>query len=104
MAVVNIPPDNRIYGLGQVPGTMYVYNMNNPPGATTYNLTIVHVNAWVGVVINPGHSDDYPAGGNPTFIQNQGPSVLQVLYIGADEGVDPEAAGATVEESMPAVS
>ena len=103
MAVVNIPPDNTIYGLGQINGTMHVYNTNNPPGGnTTYDLTIVNVNHWANVVIQPGHTDPYPAGGNAVYIQNHGPSRLQVLYDDGDgEGSTPEEAGWETADEMP---
>jgi hypothetical protein len=35
MAVVNVPPDNNIYGLGAINGTMHVNNPNHPPAAAT---------------------------------------------------------------------
>ncbi|HYX51951.1 MAG TPA: hypothetical protein VE783_00765 [Candidatus Limnocylindrales bacterium] len=78
--VVNIPPDGRIYNLGLVPGNLHVYDTNMPPAAQTqYELTIVNVNYW-NAVIQPGHTDTYPANNNASYIRNIGPSRLQVLY------------------------
>jgi hypothetical protein len=103
MAVVNIPPDGKIYSLGKVPGTMHVYNRG--ANASTYNLTIIHVNNWQNVNIAVGHTDSYPANGNATYIQNQiGGGTLQCLWVGAADGLTPEQAGLEKAEHMPGVS
>jgi hypothetical protein len=82
MAVVNVPPDNRIYRIGAVPGTMHVYNVGQPaPPNTTYDVTILNVNVWLNQSLPAGHTHSYPANGNMVFIQNHGPSRLQVLYV-----------------------
>jgi len=82
MAVVNIPPDRRIYDLGLINGSVHVYNTGNPPGgATVYSITILNVGAWTDVPIQIGHTHTYPAGGNRVYVQNMGPSKLQVLYV-----------------------
>ncbi|HEX5705831.1 MAG TPA: hypothetical protein VFX96_00935 [Pyrinomonadaceae bacterium] len=104
MAVVNIPPDNQIYNLGIINGTMHVYNTNNPPAAATqYNLTIIHVGNWMNVGILPGHTDSYPAGGNAVYIQNIGPSRLQVLHNDPQEERTPDDRGCGVVSEMPKV-
>ena len=101
MAVVNIPPDNQIYGLGQVNGTLHIYNTGNPAGGnTTYDLTIITVNHWANVVIAQGHTDSYGAGGNAVYIQNHGPNRLQVLYL-EGEPETPEEAGWKVVSEVP---
>ncbi|NLS21121.1 hypothetical protein HGP16_31985 [Rhizobium sp. P40RR-XXII] len=103
MAVVNIPPDGKIHVLGKVPGTLHVYNRG--PNASTYNLTIIHVNNWQNVNIAAGHTDSYAANGNATYIQNQnGGSTLQCLWVAAADELTPQQAGLETVESMPSVS
>ena len=86
-AVIDIPPDNRIYSLGKIQGTFHVYNTGNPPGGNTaYELTIVNQNAYQGV-LQPGHTDTFNGGGNAVYIQNHGPSKLQVLTLQAERTV-----------------
>ncbi|WP_437862952.1 hypothetical protein [Sorangium sp. So ce363] len=98
MAVVNIPPNQVIYKLGPIPGTMHVYNTGNPGGgATTYNITILNVGAWTDVVIQTGHTDTYQPNGNVVFVQNLGPSRLQVLYVESELTVE-QAGGRSVKE------
>jgi len=81
-AVVNIQPNGTIYGLGAINSTMHIYNTGNPAGGnSTYNLTIINVNNWQGVVIPQGHTDTYQPQGNAVYIQNNGPNRLQVLYV-----------------------
>jgi hypothetical protein len=81
-AVVNIPPNGAIHSLGVINSTMHIYNTGNPAGGnSTYNLTIVNVNNWMGVVIQQGHTDTYNPAGNAVYIQNNGPNGLQVLYV-----------------------
>ena len=104
MSVVNVPPDQQIYNLGIINGTMHVYNTNQPAGAATqYDLTIIHVGYWGNVGILPGHTDSYPAGGNAVYIQNQGPSRLQVLYLPEEEALSPKDVGWTVVNKLPEV-
>ena len=38
MAVVNIPPNQVIYKLGPIPGTMHVYNTGNPGGQGSFTV------------------------------------------------------------------
>lgn len=100
MAVVNIPPDNRIYNLGRIQSQLHVYNTNNPAAPNTlYNLTIPNVSNWMNRNILPGHTDTYAPAGNAVYIQNQGPSRLQVLYV--DTALTPEEAGLEVVGAMP---
>ena len=86
MAVLNIPPNSGIRNLGRLPGTIHIYNTGNPGGAvTTYSMTIIDVGIWEGVRLTRGDQDSYQANGNATYLKNDGPSRLQVLYVGADE-------------------
>jgi hypothetical protein len=102
MAVVNIPPDGQIYQLGQIASALHVYNTNNPAGAhTLYNITIINVGNWLNVQILPGHTDTYHPAGNNVFLQNNGPSRLQALFLDQEKELTPEAAGWTVVEQMP---
>lgn len=102
MAVVNIPPDGQIRALGQIPGTMHVYNTGNPAGGnSTYSVTILTVNVWLNVVIAQGGTDSYPANNNVTYIQNNGPNRLQVLYV-ANNAAGLSGVGAEKEETAPA--
>ncbi len=102
MPVVNIPPNNVIYALGVINGTMHVYNTNQPPAAITqYDLTIINVNHWGNVGILPGDTQSYPAGGNAVYIQNHGPSRLQALYVDPNGEQSPDEAGWSVEKRMP---
>lgn len=83
-AVQNIPPDGRIYNLGRIPGQLHVYNTGRPGGGNTnYHLTIVHV-GYFPRQLPPGHTHSYNAAGNAVYIQNNGPSTLQVLYSAAN--------------------
>ncbi|MGK3967057.1 hypothetical protein WMF38_23150 [Sorangium sp. So ce118] len=102
MPVVNVAPNSVIYKLGPIPGTMHIYNTGNPGGgATTYNLTILNVGVWTDVVIQTGHTDTYQPNGNVVFIQNLGPSRLQVLYVESELTVE-QAGGRAVSE-LPAL-
>ena len=102
MAVVNVPPDGLIYTLGRINGNVHVYNTNNPPAAhTIYSITIVSVNAWLDVSIDPGHTNTYPAGGNAVYIQNMGLSRLQVLYLDGDIVLTPKQAGWKTVDQTP---
>ena len=81
-SVRRIPPDHRIYSLGTIPGVFHIYNTGNlAGGATNYHLTITGVN-YFQPTIAPGYTDTFNAGGNSVYIQNNGPSALQVLSIG----------------------
>ena len=81
-AVVNIPPNGAIYSLGAINSTLHIYNTGQPGGGnTTYNLTIIAVNVWMGVVTAPGNTQSYNPAGNAVYIQNNGPSQLQALYV-----------------------
>lgn len=97
MAVVNIPPNNNIYALGKIAGALYVYNMGKPRDGnqpTTYSVTITNVNAWPNVQIAIGHMHNYVANNNAAYIQNEGPSTLQVLYLDNTlKALSPEEAG-----------
>lgn len=102
MTVVNIPPDGQIYGLGQVPGTLHIYNRG--PNAATYNLTIVGVNYWPNVNTPVGYTDSYPANGNATYVQNMnGGGTLQCLWVAPGDELTPQKAGLETAESMPSV-
>lgn len=103
MAVVNIPPDGRIYSLGRVPGTLHVYNRG--PNASMYNLTIVGVNNWQNINISVGHTNSYLANGNATYIQNLNASgTLQCLWFELAEELTPEQADLETIKTMPGVS
>lgn len=102
MAVVNVPPDGRIYSLGRIVSEMHVYNTNNPPAdGTRYYLTIVNVGEYPNVLIQPGHTQTYHPHGNAVYIQNNGPSRLQVLYVDQGQERTPEEAGWTVVSEKP---
>ena len=103
MTVVNVPPDGRIYGLGQIDGSIHVYDTNQPAApSTTYDLTIIGVNVWNGVQIAPGHTDTYPGDGTAVYVCNHGPSRLQVLYVPAPgDELTPDDAGWTVVDRVP---
>jgi hypothetical protein len=77
--VATIPPNNRIYALGQVTRAVHVYGQN---GNSTYSLTLIGVNAWVNVPINQGQTQSYQpnAAGSALYVQNSGPGTIQVLY------------------------
>ena len=99
MAVINIPPNNQIYAIGRIQSTLHVYN----PGVLThYSITIIDVNVWINQHIAQGHTDTYHPVGNAVYVQNAGPSMLQVLH--ADTQLAPEQAGALVVAKMPAAS
>jgi hypothetical protein len=85
--VHNIPPDERIYSLGRLAGSIHIYNTGRPVGGdTTYDVTIVNVNHYLRQLA-PGHTDTYNAGtGNAMYIQNHGPSALQVLSMRQPQG------------------
>ncbi len=100
MAVVNVPANAQIYSLGRITGALHIYNIGNPPGTTHYNITIVTIGNWNHVPVAPGHSNTYHPAGNAVYLQNMGPSVLQVLYV--DQAVAPEEAGLDVVGEMPA--
>ncbi|PCI75019.1 MAG: hypothetical protein COB20_13895 [SAR86 cluster bacterium] len=97
--VVNISPDGRAYSLGKINSTMHVYNTNNPPGrVTNYDITITSM-FYRSVDVLPGHSDQYAPNDNAVYIQNNGPSKLQVLYV--EELISPEDAGWKEVKKMP---
>ncbi|RKG92473.1 hypothetical protein D7V97_40890 [Corallococcus sp. CA053C] len=81
-AVRTIPPDRRIYALGVITGTFHIYNTGRPAGGNTqYHLTITH-SGYSQRSLAPGGTDTFNGGGNTVFIQNDGPSALQVLSNG----------------------
>ena len=97
--VVNVQPDGRIYNLGRIQHTVHVYDTNIPAGGNTgYQITIVDV-THQNRTIQPGHTHSYSPGGNAVYIQNNGPSRLQVLY--ADGVMTPEDAGWKEVEELP---
>ncbi|XXT21331.1 hypothetical protein WME94_07190 [Sorangium sp. So ce429] len=98
--VVDIPPSGQIYGLGRVSSALHIYDTNNPPGAVTrYEITILNVISQ-SRQIAPGHTDTFQPAGNVVYVQNNGPSKLQALYVG--DAVSPEDAGWVKEAAMPA--
>ena len=100
--VVDIPPDGRIYRIGRINGSLHIYDTNHPGAAQTqYVITISNVVGGQHVMIQPGHTDTYAPNNNMVFIQNNGPSKLQALYLEAS--LTPEFAGWTVEEAHPSV-
>lgn len=103
MTVINIPPDGNIYhSPAPVPGTVHVYNVGTPAGpTTTYHLTIPHVVNVMHAHIAPGHTQSYQANGNVVYIQNLGPSKLQLLYTAGTGGQTPSEAGWTQADELP---
>ena len=86
MPVIDIDPDSRIISLGRIGGTFHVYNTGQPGGGdTTVAVTIVNVGAWTNIVLRPGHVWSGDARNNPVFIQDSGPSRVQVLTDDAAE-------------------
>lgn len=101
--VVDIDPDGRICSVGQVNGTLHVYNTGRHASApsSVYNLTIVGANAWMNVNIAAGATDSYAANGGAVYIQNIGPSALQLLYLKPGERGSPQDAGWTEVDAFP---
>lgn len=103
MAVVNIPPDGNIYSIGPIDSLMHIYNTDHPHGVVTnYYLTILNVGYYPNVAILPGHTDTYQPAGNKVFIQNNGPSRLQMAFLAENEKeITPDEAGWTVVKDFP---
>ena len=77
MPLVNIPPDNHIYGLGKITGQLRLYNSNDPAAVPTqYDVMVVGVNNWSNVEILPGATHIYPPAGNSVWVCNHGPGAL----------------------------
>ena len=86
MAVVNVTANQGTnLAQGVVEGLMHVYCMG--PGPATFGISIVNPPPpYVNHQINAGNMLTFQVDGYPTWVFNNGPSTIQLLYNQAFEG------------------
>ncbi|MBL8150754.1 MAG: hypothetical protein JNN15_12590 [Blastocatellia bacterium] len=96
MAVVNVPANTGVHlNAGQVPGLMYVYCVG--PAMATFGISIVNPPPpYVWHQLAAGHMLTFQVDGFDCWVENNGPSTIQLLYNTTFEGKEVrEVEGAT---------
>lgn len=87
MAVINVPANTAVQiAQGQVPSLMHVYCVG--PNPVTFGISIVNPPPpYIWHNLAAGHFLSFQVDGFQTWVQNNGPSMIQLLYTTTFEGL-----------------